>query len=89
MMRKTNHLVKGIVTDLDVGNVMASVQIKSGRRVISVVIPAGEVAIVGIELNREIYAMIDGKDITLIRDIKEFMTQKHKADPGLETYLVK
>ncbi|MBB5021615.1 hypothetical protein [Desulfurispira natronophila] len=65
-------IIKGIVDDLDKGMGMASVTIRSGKRIFSVLMPTSEVLSSGVEKDRPVFCLIQGKDITLFRDPVEF-----------------
>jgi hypothetical protein len=84
---RNKKLIKGTVTDLDMGNITASILIKSGGRLISLLMPVGEVLAAQVEINREVYCLIEGKDITLFRDPKEYFRLKEQSTPVNEIYL--
>jgi len=66
-------LIKGLVEDLDIGNVTASMIIKSGKRLVSLVLPIGDVKLSGVEIGRPAYCLIKGKDVLVFRDINYMM----------------
>jgi len=70
---KGYKLIKGVVDDIDIGNVTASMVIRSGKRIVSMVLPIGEVKISGAEVGRPIYCLLKGKDVYVFRDIKYMM----------------
>lgn len=72
MLNGEGALVQGIVDDYDAGALMTSLQIRSGQRVISVVIPTSEALRAGVEPGAEIYCLIRGRDISVFRDPREF-----------------
>jgi molybdopterin-binding protein len=76
---KNYVLIKTIVDDLDKGLIMTSLTLKSGKRVISVLLPSYEPVIAELEVGKEAYCLIRGKDIFVFRDIdyffKNFKTQ--------------
>jgi len=82
-------LIKGQLTDLDMGQVMTSLTVQSGKRIFSVVMPTSEVKPMGLVNGCIVYCVVDGKDVIIIRDIKEYMTRLAKKNEGIETYLVK
>jgi molybdopterin-binding protein len=82
------QLIKGIVTEVDMGQITASVTVQSGNRMISVMLSVSEVIKSGVKAGGEVFCLISGKDITLITDIKEYMTRLQKKNPNLETYLI-
>lgn len=68
-------LIKGVCDDIDIGNVTASMTIRSGKRLVSLVIPISELRLSGAEVGRPIYCLVKGKDIYVFRDIKYMMTK--------------
>ncbi|PLX69493.1 MAG: hypothetical protein C0603_00775 [Denitrovibrio sp.] len=68
-------LIKGICEDIDRGHITTSMTIKSGKRLVSLLIPNGEAVISGAEIGYPIYCLIKGKDIYVFRDIKYMMTK--------------
>ncbi|ADD67832.1 hypothetical protein Dacet_1056 [Denitrovibrio acetiphilus DSM 12809] len=68
-------LIKGVCEDIDVGNITTSMMIRSGKRLVSLLIPNGEAKISGAEVGRPIYCLIKGKDIYVFRDIKYMMNK--------------
>ncbi|QAR32982.1 hypothetical protein EP073_06040 [Geovibrio thiophilus] len=83
------QLIKGTVIEVDSGLINASVLIQSGKRTISIMMSAAELVKAGITVNSTVFCLMSGKDITIITDIKEYMTKLQKKNPNLETYLVK
>ncbi|MCD8493091.1 MAG: hypothetical protein LRY50_14560 [Geovibrio sp.] len=83
------QLIKGTVLEVDAGLINASVIIQSGKRTISIVMPAAELVKAGIAVNSTVFCLMSGKDITIITDIKEYMAGLQQKNPNLETYLVK
>lgn len=73
MKKKGYKLFYGIVDDLDIGLVTASMTIKSGKKLLSMVLPIGDVRLSGAELNKPIFCMMKGKDVYVFRDVKYFM----------------
>lgn len=80
-------IIKGVVEDLDRGHGMASVTIRSGKRIFSVLMPTSEVLTAGVELNREVFCMIEGKDITLFRDVQDFFRLYGQGRHNMEFHL--
>jgi len=72
---KGYKLIKGVCEDIDVGNITTSMTIKSGKRLVSLLLPNGEAKISGAEVGRPIYCLIKGKDIFVFRDIKYMMNK--------------
>jgi hypothetical protein len=68
-------LIKGVVEDLDIGNITTSMTIRSGKRLISLLIPNGEAKISGAEVNQPVYCLLKGKDVYVFRDIKYMMNK--------------
>lgn len=68
-------LIKGVCEDIDVGNITTSMTIRSGKRIVSLLIPNGEAKISGAEAGRPIYCLIKGKDVFVFRDIKYMMNK--------------
>lgn len=66
-------LIKGVCEDIDVGNITTSMTIRSGKRLVSLLIPNGEAKLSGAEIGRPIYCLIKGKDIYVFRDIQYMM----------------
>jgi len=81
-------VIKGLVTEVDNGGILSNVTIQSGKRMFSVVLPLAEAVKCGVKTGEQIFCIIQGKDITLVTDIKEYMTQMLKDNPGLQTHLV-
>jgi molybdopterin-binding protein len=73
-------MIKGVCEDIDVGNITTSMHIRSGKRLISLLIPNGEAKASGAEVGQPIYCMIKGKDIYVFRDIKYMMTKLLEKD---------
>lgn len=72
MKMHNHHLIRGTVEDLSVGNAMASITVRSGKRLIHMLLTTGEAFRAGVELNRDIYCLIEGKSVTLFRDASEY-----------------
>jgi len=75
MQNNGYKLIKGVVEDIDRGLITTSMTIRSGKRLVSLLIPNGEAAISGAELNRPIYCLLKGKDVYVFRDIKYMMNK--------------
>jgi len=73
MNNKGYKLIKGVCEDIDVGNITTSMTIRSGKRLISMLIPNGEAKLSGAEIGSPIYCLVKGKDIYVFRDIKYMM----------------
>lgn len=84
---KGYKLFYGIVDDLDIGLVTASMTIKSGKRILSMVLPKGDVTLSGAELNKPIFCLMKGKDVYVFRDIKYFMTSFFKNNSDYQMAL--
>ena len=69
---KNYALIKAIIDDLDKGEVMTSLTLKSGKKIISVLLPTYEAVKADLEIGKEAYCLIRGKDILVFRDIKYF-----------------
>lgn len=72
---KGYKLIKGVCEDIDVGNITTSMTIKSGKRLVSLLLPNGEAKISGAEVGRPVYCLVKGKDIYVFRDIKYMMNK--------------
>lgn len=66
-------LIKGVCDDIDTGNITTSMTIRSGKRLVSLVIPNSQAKLSGAEVGRPIYCLIKGKDIYVFRDINYMM----------------
>lgn len=66
-------LIKGVVEDLDLGHATASMTIRSGQKLVSMLLPVKDARLSGAEIGRPIYALINGKDVTVFRDINYMM----------------
>ncbi|MGE4266455.1 MAG: hypothetical protein AB7F25_03375 [Deferribacterales bacterium] len=66
-------LIKGYVEDIDIGHVTASMQIRSGQRLVSLLLPVKDVKLSGAEVGRPIYCLMNGKDVLVFRDINYMM----------------
>lgn len=88
MKERRGKLIKGTVVEIDKGLVTASVIIRSGKKLISLVIPLSEVVKSGIEQQYDVYCFIDGKDIVLFRDVKEFFRRYFGRNPSMQSNLV-
>ena len=66
-------LIKGYVEDLDIGHVTASMVIRSGKRLVSLLLPVADAKISGAEVGRPIYCLMNGKDVFVFRDINYMM----------------
>ncbi|WP_022850358.1 hypothetical protein [Limisalsivibrio acetivorans] len=82
------RLLKGVITDLDIGRSTTSVTLQSGKRVLSALMPSSEALKSGIEQNREAFCMIAGRDVYFFRDAKEFFTRMKRDNPALGFDLV-
>ena len=72
-------LIKGVCEDIDVGNITTSMTIRSGKRLVSLLLPNGEAKLSGAETGKPVYCLMKGKDIFVFRDIK-YMMSKILAD---------
>lgn len=72
---KGYKLIKGVCEDIDRGNITTSMNIRSGKRLVSLLLPNGEAALSGAEVGRPIYCLMKGKDIFVFRDIKYMMNK--------------
>lgn len=66
-------LIKGYVEDLDIGHVTASMVIRSGKRLVSLLLPVKDAKMSGAEVGRPIYCLMNGKDVMVFRDINYMM----------------
>lgn len=66
-------LIKGVCEDIDVGNITTSMTIRSGKRLVSLLIPNGEAKMSGAEIGRPVYCLVKGKDIYVFRDVNYMM----------------
>lgn len=66
-------LIKGVVEDLDMGHVTASMVVRSGQKLVSLLLPVKDARMSGAEVGRPIYCLINGKDVTVFRDINYMM----------------
>jgi molybdopterin-binding protein len=73
-------LIKGVCEDIDEGNITTSMTIRSGKRLVSLLIPNGEAKLSGAEVGRPIYCLVKGKDIYVFRDIKYMMSHMLDTD---------
>lgn len=81
ILKKSGYkLLYGLVDDLDIGLVTASMTIKSGKRILSMVLPVGDVRLSGAELNKPIFCLMKGKDVYVFRDVKYFMNSFFKKN---------
>ncbi len=76
-----HRLIKGIVTDLDIGPFTASLIVESGKRMISLLLPSNQIKLLGIKLNEPIYLLMKGKDVTVFRDYREYIRWFAKNNP--------
>ncbi|PLX66589.1 MAG: hypothetical protein C0602_10980 [Denitrovibrio sp.] len=75
LSNKGYKLIKGVCEDIDVGNITTSMNIRSGNRLVSLLLPNGEAKISGAEVGWPIYCLMKGKDIFVFRDIKYMMNK--------------
>ncbi|TCK62264.1 hypothetical protein [Seleniivibrio woodruffii] len=74
LLKKDGYkLIKGVVEDLDIGHVTASMSIRSGNRLVSLLLPVKDVKLSGAETGRPIYCLMNGKDVLVFRDINYMM----------------
>ncbi|MGE4319006.1 MAG: hypothetical protein AB7E96_08925 [Deferribacterales bacterium] len=73
MQNNGYKLIKGYVEDLDIGHVTASMVIRSGKRLVSLLLPVGDAKLSGAEVGRPIYCLMNGKDVFVFRDINYMM----------------
>ncbi len=74
LLRKDGYkLIKGNVEDLDIGHVTASMVIRSGKRLVSLLLPVKDARLSGAEIGRPIYCLMNGKDVLVFRDINYMM----------------
>ncbi|MCD8552414.1 hypothetical protein [Seleniivibrio sp.] len=74
LLKKDGYkLIKGYVEDLDIGHVTASMQIRSGQRLVSLLLPVKDAKLSGAEVGRPIYCLMNGKDVLVFRDINYMM----------------
>ena len=66
-------LIKGYVEDLDIGHITASMVIRSGKRLVSLLLPVKDAKLSGAEVGKPIYCLVNGKDVTVFRDINYMM----------------
>ncbi|MCX8083319.1 MAG: hypothetical protein N3C60_00135 [Calditerrivibrio sp.] len=76
---KSYALIKVIVDEIDKGDIMTSLTLRSGKRVISVLLPTHELFKCSLEVGREAYCFINGKDILVFRDMK-YLFKRLKSD---------
>lgn len=72
MFNKSYKLIKVSVEDIDKGSIMTSLVLRSGRRILTVVMPTSEVVMADIETGREAFCIMFKKDIVIFRDVKYF-----------------
>ncbi|WP_303851592.1 hypothetical protein [Seleniivibrio woodruffii] len=74
LLKKDGYkLIKGYVEDLDIGHVTASMVIRSGQRLVSLLLPVKDAKLSGAEVGRPIYCLMNGKDVLVFRDINYMM----------------
>lgn len=74
LLKKDGYkLIKGYVEDLDIGHVTASMVIRSGKRLVSLLLPVKDAKLSGAEVGRPIYCLMNGKDVMVFRDINYMM----------------
>ncbi len=74
LLKKDGYkLIKGYVEDLDIGHVTASMVIRSGQRLVSLLLPVKDAKLSGAEVGRPIYCLMNGKDVMVFRDINYMM----------------
>jgi len=66
-------LIKGVCEDIDRGHITTSMTIRSGKRLVSLLLPNGEATLSGAEVGRPVYCLLKGKDIFVFRDINYMM----------------
>lgn len=84
-------VIKGIVTEIDKGQLMTSVSVQSGKRILTAVIPNTELYASGMQLNREVFCIMQGeKDVIFVSDIKEYLNALMEKNNGhMDTVLIK
>lgn len=84
MKTLNSKMIVGKVTQLDKGLFNTSVIIKSGKRLISVIMQNSEVIKSDIEKDRKVYCLINNNKITVFRDTAYYFNKFHNKDLKFE-----
>lgn len=81
---KNYALFKATVVDIDMGELMSGITLKSGKRLFSVLMPTCDVIKGDLETGKDAFCLMSGKDILVFRDIRYVLNHLNKHNPITE-----